>query len=183
MRKIFFILQILPKEAGQEQEAINSREYMKNKRHGMLGALLDEYERAAQDLKTVLFGMSSSDFTAIRDAQTTDPDCHSVQTIITHVVRSGYGYAAYINSMFKEERYVFEGTILSPNEGMRNIDAMLLYTEKVLLDKMDIPLEEIATWKFDTRWGPTYDIEQLLEHAIVHILRHRRQIEHLMEMQ
>jgi len=27
------------------------------------------------------------------------------------------------------------------------------------------------------RWGPQYDLEQLLEHAVVHILRHRRQIE------
>jgi hypothetical protein len=28
-------------------------------------------------------------------------------------------------------------------------------------------------------WGVPYDLEQLLEHAIVHILRHRRQIEKL----
>jgi hypothetical protein len=27
------------------------------------------------------------------------------------------------------------------------------------------------------RWGPVYDLEQLLEHMIVHVLRHRRQIE------
>ena len=26
-------------------------------------------------------------------------------------------------------------------------------------------------------WSVTYDLEQLLEHAIVHVLRHRRQIE------
>ena len=29
-------------------------------------------------------------------------------------------------------------------------------------------------------WGVTYNLEQLLEHAIVHILRHRRQIEKFM---
>jgi len=28
-----------------------------------------------------------------------------------------------------------------------------------------------------SRWGAVYDLEQLLEHAIVHVLRHRRQIE------
>jgi hypothetical protein len=28
-----------------------------------------------------------------------------------------------------------------------------------------------------TSWGQLYDIEQLMEHAIVHVLRHRRQIE------
>ena len=31
--------------------------------------------------------------------------------------------------------------------------------------------------KLTTRWGQMYNIEQLLEHAIVHVLRHRRQIE------
>ena len=31
--------------------------------------------------------------------------------------------------------------------------------------------------KIVVKWGQTYDPEQLFEHAIVHILRHRRQIE------
>jgi hypothetical protein len=30
---------------------------------------------------------------------------------------------------------------------------------------------------FKTRWGVDYNIDQLFEHAIVHVLRHRRQIE------
>lgn len=31
-----------------------------------------------------------------------------------------------------------------------------------------------------TGWEVTYNLEQLLEHAIVHLLRHRRQIEKFM---
>lgn len=34
-----------------------------------------------------------------------------------------------------------------------------------------------ADKKILVRWGQLYDVEQLFEHAIVHILRHRRQIE------
>jgi hypothetical protein len=41
--------------------------------------------------------------------------------------------------------------------------------------------EEITAVKMPVRWGPTYDLEQLLEHAIVHILRHRRQVERFLE--
>ena len=37
--------------------------------------------------------------------------------------------------------------------------------------------EEISRVVVKTRWGPVYDAEGLLEHAIVHILRHRRQLE------
>ncbi len=31
--------------------------------------------------------------------------------------------------------------------------------------------------KIKTGWGQLYDIEQMMEHAIVHILRHKKQIE------
>jgi hypothetical protein len=41
--------------------------------------------------------------------------------------------------------------------------------------------EEIVRVRMDTHWGQTYDLEQLLEHAIVHILRHRRQIERFVQ--
>ncbi len=34
-----------------------------------------------------------------------------------------------------------------------------------------------AAVRFESRWKQPYDIEQMLEHAIVHILRHRRQLE------
>ena len=37
--------------------------------------------------------------------------------------------------------------------------------------------EEIVSVVTHSRWGVRYDLEQLLEHAVVHILRHRRQIE------
>jgi hypothetical protein len=37
--------------------------------------------------------------------------------------------------------------------------------------------EEIMGTVINSTWGTRYDVEQLLEHAVVHILRHRRQIE------
>ena len=37
--------------------------------------------------------------------------------------------------------------------------------------------QEAVDTKMQVRWGPTYDFEQLFEHAIVHVLRHRRQID------
>jgi hypothetical protein len=41
-----------------------------------------------------------------------------------------------------------------------------------------LKLEELDNEKkILTRWGQVFDYDQLLEHAIVHILRHRRQIE------
>jgi hypothetical protein len=37
--------------------------------------------------------------------------------------------------------------------------------------------EEIARTVINSRWGVVYTVEGLLEHAVVHVLRHRRQIE------
>jgi len=54
---------------------------------------------------------------------------------------------------------------------------MLAYTSETLQDKWELTNEEIMKVKMIVRWGPQYDLEQLLEHAVVHILRHRRQIE------
>ena len=51
------------------------------------------------------------------------------------------------------------------------------HTEQVLLPIWDITEEEVLQNTFTVRWGVLYNLEQLLEHAIVHILRHRRQIE------
>ena len=71
--------------------------------------------------------------------------------------------------------------IETPQQGVTELDKMLNYTNIQLIDKYELPLEEIEQWSFDSRWGVTYNIEQLLEHAIVHILRHRRQIERFLE--
>ena len=55
---------------------------------------------------------------------------------------------------------------------------MFKYTENVFNNYPDIKLEENdASKKMLVSWGQQYNVEQLMEHAIVHILRHRRQIE------
>ena len=51
-------------------------------------------------------------------------------------------------------------------------------SETVFKGLKDHELEEANNaLKIKTSWGQLYDIEQLTEHAIVHILRHQRQIE------
>jgi len=37
--------------------------------------------------------------------------------------------------------------------------------------------QEIQVLSFTVRWGPRYDPEMILEHAVCHLLRHRRQLE------
>ena len=72
----------------------------KEYRNGPVGALMDEYERAAGELKTRVKTVSQNNFVKIVHPDTADPACRSIQTIMNHVVRAGYGYANYIRKQF-----------------------------------------------------------------------------------
>lgn len=153
---------------------------MKQKRTRMLGALMDEYERASLDLKEILRKLPQEEFVVIKDPHTKALECQSIQTLLFHMVQSGYTYANYINSVYSDQWLEYNGSIQTPQESIVELDKMLVYTDQVLMDKYDKPMDEIQSWSFDVRWGTTFNIEQLLSHAIVHILRHRRQIENFM---
>jgi hypothetical protein len=149
----------------------------KKYRKGGIGAIMDEYERAGSEFKNLITKISESDFIKIVDPDTKDDDCRSVQTIVSHVANSGFGYANYIRDYFSVPKNSPERKLLSQNEFPSRFDNMLTYTSDTLEGKWEYSDDEIQKVKMIVRWGPQYDLEQLLEHAVVHILRHRRQIE------
>ncbi|MFI5237059.1 MAG: DinB family protein [Ignavibacteriales bacterium] len=148
-----------------------------NYRKGGLGAVMDEYERAATEFKNLIENISVSDYIKIVDTETKDEDCRSVQTIVSHVTNSGYGYANYIRDWFSIPKSSPERRLLSQNEFIAEFKRMINYSSETLESKFEYTDEEVMKVKMNVRWGPQYDLEQLLEHAVVHILRHRRQIE------
>lgn len=152
---------------------------MTYRNNGAVGALLDEYERTIRDLKKALKTITPQELVADVDTTTTDDYCRSIQTILAHVVRSGYGYAIYVrkfqgeNLDFKEVQF-----LNSVKEYNQALDKMFDYNIQLFVDYPNLTLEEFDNdKKVPVRWGQRYDVEQLFEHAIVHILRHRRQIE------
>ncbi len=148
-----------------------------NYRQGAVGALMDEYERASAELKILLNKISADDFVKIVDPDTKDEDCRSIQTIMTHVVRAGYGYSNYLRKEFGLEADASAYQISNPAEAISHFERMLEYAVQTLEGRWEMSDEEITNIKIVTRWGTTLHMETLLEHAIVHILRHRRQIE------
>jgi uncharacterized damage-inducible protein DinB len=149
----------------------------KSYRNGAIGALMDEYERAALELTRLVEQIPDDDFTRIVDSQTKDEDCRSVQTIMSHVVRAGYGYADYIREQLSIASTRPQPKLLSCQESLEQLEAALRYTIETLEGRWEMSAEEISGIVINSRWGVVYDVEGLLEHAIVHLLRHRRQIE------
>ena len=148
-----------------------------NYRKGGIGAVMDEYERAATELINLVENISDNDFVKIIDTETNDEDCRSVQTIVSHITNSGFGYANYIRDWFSIQKNSPERKLLSRDEFLVRFNQMLVYTSETLEGKWEYSDEDIQKVKMTVRWGPQYDLEQLLEHAVLHILRHRRQIE------
>ncbi len=146
-------------------------------RAGAIGALLDEHERAAGELLGVLAPLDEDAFRVIRDPATKDEDCRSIQTVAAHVLRSGYGYANYIRKAFGTAQSSPEMLSVERAEVAAEMPRMLAYMAATLEGRLRMSDDEIQAVRMVVRWGPTFDLEQLLEHAIVHVLRHRRQIE------
>ena len=147
--------------------------------NGTIGALLDEYEKALNELKQIIKPLSQSQLIEIVDHQTKDEDCRSVQTILTHVIQSGYTYVIETRK-WKGEQIEYRDNQLLANvkEYHFAIDEMFQFNESLFDDYPDIKLfEPDPSKKILTRWKQLFDVEQLFSHAIVHVLKHRRQIE------
>lgn len=152
------------------------------RRTGAMGALMDEYERACTTLTQTLQGLPESDFTKIFDVNTEDKNCRSIKTIMNHVLVSGYAYADYIRAAFGLRRGPHIKTLQRVSDVQGAMSRMLRYTSQSLEGKWELTDDEIVATRIHTRWGVTYDLEQLFEHAIVHVLRHRRQIDHFLSL-
>ena len=147
--------------------------------NGAIGALLDEYEKSIEELKEVITTISKDELIEIVDNETKDKDCKSIQTTLSHVVESGYTYVIEIRKWLGENvAYKNKELFYSIDEYKLALNEMFSYNEKLFQDYPELQIEEYKSAnKVNVRWGQKYDVEQLFEHAIVHILRHRRQIE------
>jgi uncharacterized damage-inducible protein DinB len=150
-----------------------------NKSKNAVNALLSEYRKVILELQNVIQNIPDEKLVLTISTETNNEDCQSIQTILAHVVNSGYAYCIYI-------RNLKDATVERPKKEIRksaeeykeDLNNVLLYTYETFETIYDNDLESVnALEKIKTSWGQIYDIEQIVEHAIVHILRHRRQIE------
>lgn len=147
--------------------------------NGPVGALLDEYEKALIELDDVIKGVNIETLTAVVDHETNDPDCQSIQSVLSHIIQSGYTYVIEIRRFLGDKENYIEGVNYdSVAEYQTALKNMFKYNEQLFTDYPDLKIvAQDPTKKIKVRWGQLYDVEQLFEHAIVHVLRHRRQIE------
>ena len=64
-------------------------------RNGAAGALPDKYEKQISELQKVLGEIPDDSLVKTVDTQIANKNCNSIQTILSHVVRSGYARGLY----------------------------------------------------------------------------------------
>ena len=144
---------------------------------GPLGALMDEYERALNEYIVIVTRLPGETYTEILDPISQDEDCRSIQNISNHVLWSGYGYADAVREVFGMCKNVPVEFIPTQSQIQAALIEMLIYTDETLQNLYALPYQEIGATPIEGH----YQLEVLFEHAIVHILRHRRQVEKLMQ--
>lgn len=150
------------------------------RRSGVIDALLDEYRVVLADLKRHLRGVSPRDLARIADPDTSNPDCVSIQSVLTHVVYCGNNYLMLIDrdrggAVWPRPKRVVHASVAEYTEAL---DRLMADTEAFFENVSPAEMARHAPEKkLRTGWGQIYDYEQLMEHAIVHVSRHRRQIQ------
>jgi len=158
---------------------INFRMQASYRDNGAKGALLDEYEKAIKELQSLISSIPDDNLKLVVDSQTSNSDCVSIQSVLTHTVRAGILYVQEIRQSLGEEVVFCKREYYdSVGEYVHALDNMFKMNVQLFNDYPKLSLEENdASKKIKVAWGQIYDVEQLYEHAIVHVLRHRRQIE------
>ncbi len=112
--------------------------------------------------------------------ETTDPSYQSVEHLGGHILRAARNYLTWIGDCVKRPV-----TDVDPDTDLVSIatkgaafkDAVLAGWRRhfALLET-----SELRPSQYKSRWGDEYSVEQMLEHAVVHPMRHRIQLERLM---
>jgi hypothetical protein len=143
-------------------------------RKGVTGALLDVYQEAVHDFSVVASMLPEEAFI--------DPDSCMYENkvtlhyIITHTIASGYIYADLIRELWQLPTQTPAYEIHNAGDVSVHLNHMFKYTEEALQDTFLSSHHHVKEMLITSSWGTVYDLEMMLEHAIVHIYRHKRQL-------
>lgn len=117
-------------------------------------------------------------------AETDDPDYESLDHVMRHVLRAARGYLVWICEVLDRPA---PGVPAAPEaeevlgEADRYVGVVLAAWREHLAWMPDEVAGSANT--YDSRWRVPYTIEEMLEHAVVHPMRHRIQLEELLGKQ
>ncbi len=115
--------------------------------------------------------------------ETEDKDYKSLNALLFHIFRAARGYMTWMC-----EKLGLPDPEIKKPPGLDLIESQADDYLLHLLDKWKTPLADIEEEKFHnpvytSRWGVDYCIEAMLEHAVMHPIRHEFQLKNLIREQ
>jgi len=162
-----------------------TKKLYKTIRPGALGSLMDLYEQEAGILlETINSKLPAEEWEVIKDSVTKDEDCRSYQSICQHIVSAAKYYIELLRNGENPDHKMQRIDVKLPNKNNfePKFKAVLAEQAKYFENRWDMTDEQIEAVKIKTGWGTVLDLEGVLEHAILHIMRHHRQILKFIEM-
>ncbi len=115
--------------------------------------------------------------------ETTDTDYESLETFLRHVLRAARGYMTWMC-----EKLELPDPEITPAPKAEEIESVLDTYLEHLIERWKHPLQNVAAEKFEdklytSRWGVDYCIDAMMEHAVMHPIRHEFQLNNLIKKQ
>ncbi len=134
-----------------------------------------------QHLRDFLATWKTAKESAVKLPPADDPDYASLDALLNHVMRCAAGYMFWICKQLE----LPDPEFLRPPEADAIASEADAYMEHVL-ERWRQPLADVAEERFHepsfaAPWDATYCIDAMLEHAVMHPIRHRFQLMELME--
>ncbi len=148
---------------------------MANDSSAAFDACLGEYRKAAAEFCNVVVRFARDVFVAERASD--DPDTVSPLAICRHVVGAAHGYASTLRKAQGLAEVPWRTRVTAPAEVRPALDEEIRFTEETCAPMRPLSGRDVLKIEFKVSWGSVYNPEILLEHAICHVLRHRRQLE------
>ena len=111
---------------------------------------------------------------------TTDPNYASLAALGRHVLSAAGGYLVWVCEVLS----LPDPAVLPAPDAIAIVRDPDGYLEHVLArwraePLREIPDEKLETPEYPSRWGTRYSIDSMLEHAVVHPIRHAFQLDEL----
>jgi uncharacterized damage-inducible protein DinB len=118
----------------------------------------------------------------VRLPSTQDPNYASLESLLKHSLKAARGYMTWLC-----EKLALPDPGIDPEPDVTHVEQEAESYIEHLLERWRLPLADVEEARFGTihtsRWGEDMSLEGMLEHAVMHPLRHRFQLEELMEAQ
>jgi SAM-dependent methyltransferase len=143
------------------------------RRPGPLGALVDETETAVGQFVAAVRGLDAAALDAPRQP---DGELRTVREVAGHLLFAAHVYLNLQRRAFGLAEEPWTDPPADPAMLRRELEGISRRAWVVLEDKAEWDDDQLCAVRMEASWGQVFDLEQLLEHALAHVLRHRRQV-------